>query len=237
MARRKETRGSCAYCGREMSKTGLSMHFKTCSARKSAIEGAYQNDGPSLPLYHLLVQDKWSGEFWLHLEMRGNATLQALDDYLRSIWLECCGHLSAFYIGRSRYTQLFDDGWSMGDEQSMDIPIREILNDGMSIKYEYDFGTTSQLTIKVGDIRMGKPITAHPMFLMARNEMPKVSCIECDEEAKWLCMNCLYSEAGCELCDEHSESHPCGMEDYALPLVNSPRRGMCGYTGPASPPY
>ena len=33
------------------------------------------------------------------LEMRGSATLAKLDDYLRAIWLECCGYLSGFTIG------------------------------------------------------------------------------------------------------------------------------------------
>jgi len=39
------------------------------------------------------------------------------------------------------------------------------------------------------------------------------------------------------LCDEHAKTHP--HHDYGDPieLVNSPRIGMCGYTGPADPPY
>jgi len=37
--------------------------------------------------------------------MRGSATLAKLDDYLRAIWLECCGHLSKFTIG----------GWGGGE--------------------------------------------------------------------------------------------------------------------------
>jgi hypothetical protein len=39
------------------------------------------------------------------------------------------------------------------------------------------------------------------------------------------------------LCDAHAATHP--HEDYGEPLalVNSPRSGMCGYEGPADPPY
>jgi len=51
-------------------------------------------------LYHLQVQDDWGGDFWLHLEMPGKATLEDLDYYLRAIWLECCGHLSQFSLKR-----------------------------------------------------------------------------------------------------------------------------------------
>ena len=49
--------------------------------------------GRNQTLYHLQVQDAWDGNYWLHLEMRGSATLEDLDFYLREIWLECCGHL------------------------------------------------------------------------------------------------------------------------------------------------
>ena len=35
-----------------------------------------------------------------------------------------------------------------------------------------------------------------------------------------------------ELCDEHAETHDCGGE-YFLPVVKSPRVGVCGYTGDA----
>ena len=37
------------------------------------------------------------------------------------------------------------------------------------------------------------------------------------------------------LCDEHAEEH----EHYegVMAFVNSPRIGMCGYNGPAEPPY
>ena len=33
----------------------------------------------------LQVLDAYGGDFWLHLEMKGNATLEDLDDYLRAI--------------------------------------------------------------------------------------------------------------------------------------------------------
>jgi hypothetical protein len=39
------------------------------------------------------------------------------------------------------------------------------------------------------------------------------------------------------LCDDHAQEHP--HEEYGepVPLVNSPRVGMCGYVGPAEAPY
>lgn len=39
------------------------------------------------------------------------------------------------------------------------------------------------------------------------------------------------------LCDVHDEDHPHTEYGELPPLVNSPRLGMCGYLGPANPPY
>lgn len=236
MARRIQSRGSCRYCGREMTRSGLAKHLKTCAGRLEAESAA---KGRTQQLYHLQIQDAWDGSYWLHLEMRGNATLEDLDDYLRAIWLECCGHLSAFEIGPYRYTQLFDDGVHIGDERSMDVKIKELFTPGMEIPYAYDFGTTSELVIKVVDEREGKPTTSHPIALMARNNAPEATCMACDKPATWLCTECLYEreDGRCELCDEHAEEHACDDYGGPMPFVNSPRVGMCGYVGPAEPPY
>jgi hypothetical protein len=102
----------------------------------------------------------------------------------------------------------------------------------------YDFGTSSETLIKVVGKRTGKPLTKHPIMLMARNEMPVSTCMECEQTARWLCEECIseHDESGF-LCDEHAKNHP--HDDYGEPieLVNSPRMGMCGYEGPAEPPY
>lgn len=237
MARRKQTRGKCIYCGREMTRSGLIKHLKACPERSQAQAEVESNKERPQPLYHLLVQDAWHGDFWLHLEMRGNATLEDLDYYLRQIWLECCGHLSAFQMGDTRYTQLFDDGMQIGIEKAMDVKVHRLFRPGMSIPYEYDFGSTTGLVIRVVDERRGKPTTSHPIALMARNELQPVSCIECDQPATHICLECMYEDRPCELCDEHAEIHP--HRDYGdpMPLLNSPRTGVCGYEGPAEPPY
>jgi len=73
---------------------------------------------------------------------------------------------------------------------------------------------------------------------MARNEMPDAPCMECERQAAWLCVECQReTDDSGQLCNEHVESHPHDAYGEPLPLVNSPRTGMCGYTGPAEPPY
>ncbi|MEW5958234.1 MAG: hypothetical protein AB1801_10950 [Chloroflexota bacterium] len=227
MPRKKQSRGKCAFCGREMAKGGLSKHLTSCPERQAAITAANQKSGKKDQIYHLQVQDAWGGEYWLHLEMNGSAKLADLDSYLRAIWLECCGHLSQFSVG----------GWS-GDEIPMKSRVAQVFEPGVELTHIYDFGTSSETLVKAVAVREGNPLSRHPIFLMGRNDPPEVPCMECDQPAAWLCLECVYEldESGA-LCDKHAEDHPHDEYGEPMPLVNSPRVGMCGYTGPAEPPY
>ncbi|MBU0702317.1 MAG: hypothetical protein KKC18_00425, partial [Chloroflexi bacterium] len=120
-------------------------HLKTCPQRKEAISEANQGSGERQVLYHLQIQDAWQGDFWLHLEMEGSATLADLDYYLRAIWLECCGHLSRFSVG----------GWG-GSEIPKGRRVEQIFRPGLELVHIYDFGTSSETLIKVVDLRKGK---------------------------------------------------------------------------------
>ena len=227
MASRKLARGNCAFCGRELTRSGMSRHLATCSVRQAAISEANQGSGQVQELYHLQVQDAWGGDYWLHLEMNGSANLDRLDHYLRAIWLECCGHLSHFSIG----------GWE-GRKVAKSAPAKKAFDVGLELGHVYDYGTTSETLIRVESVREGKPLTRHAIMLMARNSLPEMLCAECDAPATWLCMECVieHDEAG-TLCEQHADAHP--HEDYGgpVPIANSPRMGMCGYSGPADPPY
>lgn len=232
-----QTSGACAFCGREMTRSGMARHLRTCTKRQEAQAEAEKSRRRHQKLYHLQVQDAWSGAYWLHLEMRGNATLKDLDFYLREIWLECCGHLSAFEIDGVSYTQLFNDGMGWREERSMNVRVDKLFARGMEIPYEYDFGSTTELVIKVVDEREGKPLTEHPIVLMARNKAFSPTCMICGEPATDLCTECMYAreDERCELCEKHAAEHE--HEEMLLAIVNSPRVGVCGYDGPAEPPY
>ena len=234
---RTQTRGSCVFCSREFAKGGMSRHLQTCSKRQDVQTEADHSKRHRQTLYHLQAQDAWGAGYFLHLEMRGQATLRELDSYLRAIWLECCGHLSAFEIAGVSYDNT-PDPWGESEGLLMGaVKVSSVFRTGLEIAYEYDFGTTSELTIKVVAQREGKPLTEHPIFLMARNNFEQSPCMICGKPATWLCSECIYDredDRG-ELCDEHADGHE--HEDMMLALVNSPRTGMCGYSGPAEPPY
>ncbi|MGH7966010.1 MAG: IS1096 element passenger TnpR family protein [Candidatus Binatia bacterium] len=227
MPRRKQSKAKCTYCGQEFVKSRMTKHLSSCSQRQEAIAKAERKHARDEKLYYLRVQDAWASSFWLDLEVKGSATLQDIDSYLRAIWLECCGHMSQFSIG----------GWE-GNEIDTKRRIHEVFEPGAELTHIYDFGTSSETLIKAIEIREGKPTTRHPIVLMARNEMPEMKCEECDELATWLCHECIYDEekAG-TLCERHAKTHPHENYGEPLPIVNSPRVGMCGYEGPAEPPY
>ncbi|MGZ8216863.1 hypothetical protein [Methylomagnum sp.] len=227
MARAKQTKGICAYCKKDVGKAAASRHFASCPACQAAVAYAEQSKRKSETLYHLRVQASGQPAYWLDLEMRGTAKLSDLDDYLRAIWLECCGHMSQFS----------KDGWG-GGEIAKSRSMENALGGGEELTHIYDFGASSETLIKSVGSRQGKPLTKHPITLLMRNEVPVFECMECQQPATWFCSECVYEheESGL-LCDQHVEGHP--HENYGEPvaLVNSPRMGMCGYEGPAEPPY
>ena len=103
-----------------------------------------------------------------------------------------------------------------------------MLTDRLEFKHDYDFGTTTRLTLRVlGMVKV--PLPAHEIRIVARNDAPEMLC-ECGQPATWVCTECYWDDEGL-LCDKCAEDHECG-EECLLPVVNSPRCGVCGYCGP-----
>jgi len=204
----------------------MATHLGVCQRRREAICSSIQDSDESQPIYHLEVREAWQGDYWLHLEMRGSARFRALDRYLRRIWLECCGHLSRFSVG----------GWD-GDPIPISRRAEDVLQVGCELTHIYDYGTTSMTTVKVVDVRRGRTLTSRAIYLMARNNPPEILCMECECAACWWCHECKCElNASGALCDGHAEGHPHVNYGSLVPVVNSPRTGMCGYIGPADPP-
>jgi hypothetical protein len=224
MPRKPESRGGCAFCGETLLRRGIEKHLAACPQYQQAQSESNQ---PSENIWRIRVQDAYSSDYWLELDMRGSASLTQLDKYLRAIWLECCGHLSEFTLG----------GWG-GRKLAKARKADEAFAPGMVIRHIYDFGTSSETDIRVQDTRHAIPLSKHPITLLARNLPPQFTCQDCGKPATCWCQECVYAEEKPGfLCDEHAEEHP--HEDYGgvMKVVNSPRMGMCGYDGPAEAPY
>jgi len=68
-------------------------------------------------------------------------------------------------------------------------------------------------------------IIYEPIRVLARNNSLEFICEECKDIATHICQRCWK-----DCCDNCLEQHEC--EDYyAMPIVNSPRTGVCGYMG------
>src|SRR6266487_2547212 len=117
----KETyKGICNFCHAEFDKSKMTQHLKHCKQRKAAIEAANAGESEKTKLFHIVVEGRYLPMYWMHLEMPTDATLVDLDSFLRDIWLECCGHLSAFRIGTTDYSSEPEDCSFFGDEQEED---------------------------------------------------------------------------------------------------------------------
>lgn len=226
MARVTST-GRCAFCEATISKSGMTRHLAACRQRPADPPASGGSRGRASRLLHLVVSARYDPMFWMHLEVSSYATLDDLDAFLRDTWLECCGHLSAFRLGgRSFSADPVDGMWGTEDEPTT-IKLGKLLSPGQTLAYEYDFGSTTELVIRVVGERPARP--TQPIAVLARNDQPEIACISCERPATLLCSECNL-EGDAWLCDRCASSHECG-EEMLLPVVNSPRMGVCGYSG------
>jgi hypothetical protein len=217
-------RGICSYCGEEIVKQSIGKHLDKCAKRQTKIA---ESVGTVETLVYLRAECAWDKKFFIDLEVRGSAKLIDLDEYLRAIWLECCGHMSEFRYERRE------------NKISMSRKVDTLFEIHKTATHIYDMGTTSETLLTEMSVRQGVPTTENPIVLLARNKIPEVECEDCEETANWLCIECLYENSEpTYLCNDCVEPHG-HTEEYGPPifLVNSPRLGMCGYDGPAVPPY
>ena len=212
--------GICQLCQGKFTKNTITRHLQRCLADHESGRGEEHK------LFHLAVD---AGPYWLQVEMPGAHTFADLDGFLRRIWLECCGHMSQFLLQPALLKRLgVKQEWDFGDtfpgEELMDYEIAQVLEPKLAFGYEYDMGSTTSLRLKVAGIRLGKWAGKERVRLLARNLPPEILCAECGKPARSI--------------DTESDTFHCaacaaeaGDDEYCLPVVNSPRMGVCGYVG------
>ncbi|MDR1544508.1 MAG: hypothetical protein LBS50_08930 [Prevotellaceae bacterium] len=104
---------------------------------------------------------------------------------------------------------------------------------GLKLEYEYDFGSSTELLLTVVE---EYPVKAdEKIVLLSRNEPLEWLCDTCQKEPAT--QICTVHDWGNEsqFCDKCAEKHAKKCKDFeeyaAMPIVNSPRMGVCGYTG------
>lgn len=210
-----KTNGICTTCNESIAKRSALKHVDSCFLANNDTKSKENrtfvirvNDGP--------------GIFWIYIAVPVTDTLEDLDWYIKKLWLECCGHMSMFEIGENCYNAYPEPGHG---DKSMDVPLNKVFEPGATAKYEYDFGTPTELVFEV--VREYSSKTKDDSIkLLMRNEMPKVMCQACEDQAAFICSYCQMPS--CKKCRKKDE---CGDMDSFLPFVNSPRTGQCGYGG------
>ena len=199
--RTPQTEGNCYLCGKTFKKSSMTTHLK----KEVFPEGNEQ-------LCNLLkVEDQVDKRYWLYLDIPTTSSLSSLDRFLRNIWLECCGHMSQFYI----------PGYDViGKTQKLgEMP------KGAKLCYDYDFGSTTSLVITcMGQIT--RPAQRSAVRLLARNVPLTFPCCVCGKDADVVNAAVYPHTFYCEACGEKHEE-----DAYFLPVTNSPRMGECGYCG------
>ena len=210
-----KSEGRCLFCGQLYDKRSIGKHLDTHLAQE-----ATKATAPKTLAFHVRVE---AAEMFLELLVDANTTLSKVDHFLRAIWLECCGHMSAFQF-KGDYDE---DGIPMSRK------VGKVFTTGTVLDYEYDFGSTTRLTIKVG---ASFPVAVpNGIQLLSRNEPLRIMCHVCTAKpATQICSIHMYEGTGF-FCDDCAEKHTKECEDFAdyaeMPVVNSPRMGECAYDG------
>jgi hypothetical protein len=153
-------------------------------------------------------------EYWLYFDAPLTAALEDLDSFLRKIWLECCGHMSAFYVMRRE----------LGKKRRLSE-----FSPGESLRYEYDFGQTTELSLAFLH-ESARPPQEEAVRLLARNQAAVYSCASCGADASLVCSECMWDKENPFYCPDCAKEDALHL-DYILPVTNSPRNGICSYRG------
>ncbi|MDO8841545.1 MAG: hypothetical protein Q7J09_09735 [Methanocalculus sp.] len=173
----------------------------------------------------VMFQGRYKPEYWIILLIKKDATLKSIDRTLRDLWLECCDHLSLFTICGHRFRSGQD--WD-GEDDQMDVKINRIFAVGLTGEHIYDFGSTTYLTFKVLDLVLYEPRGLNGIELIAQNDQPDIRCSVCGQKATLIWPEYTSDEFFfCQECFEERDYD----EEMSLPVVNSPRSGVCGYCG------
>ena len=219
--------GKCYVCQKTFVKKVMTKHLQSCIKRNNTIEAASsQKNIKKVKYFHIVAEGKdYLSDYWLHIKASAAATLEELDNLLREIWLECCGHLSLFRIDNEEYFSEPDEDW---EQEGMNVKLNNVLSLNKKFYHEYDFGSTTYLKLKVVAESYDE-LKGSNIEVIARNDQPPIICSYCDKLATKICTECLWSGEGW-LCDDCAKNHKCSEEMF-LPVVNSSRTGICGYTG------
>lgn len=245
-----KSEGKCNFCDKTISKVAINRHLQ-----KHLTDKSVQNKPGKSFLLKIEQNPRWGATpYFLSLWIDGETTMEALDAFLREMWLECCGHMSAFRNPANKRNHggmmeimdayaLLDEGRVDEYEMAMEelkgeIPFsrkaKMVFYKDLKLQYRYDFGSTTELQLTV--VNEYPMRTDQDILLLSRNEPLELWCDECGKSpAAVLCSVCYGYEDEAVFCSKCAKVHAKSCEDFdeygTMPIVNSPRMGVCGYDG------
>lgn len=137
---------------------------------------------------------------------------------------------------RERYfqSQVLEALLEMVEDRSLDVSLEKVLKVGQKFSYEYDFGSSTDLTLKVLSEREGtiqnQDEDEETIEIIARNLEPVILCKMCGKPAKFVIGGYFNVEENA-FCSKKCVKKSGEDAEMLLPVVNSPRVGVCAYTG------
>jgi hypothetical protein len=211
--------GICTHCYEEVPKNIniLRSHLKKCK------EIPAENRKFETLFSLLKIQYKFNSDFWMVIFIKNSVTLWELEDFLLDIWLRCCEHESDFII-KNRAIEF-------------DLTISNLSEKYSEFEYIYDYGNTSYLHLSF--IKTDKEYLSEKsdIKILFRNKPIVHKCSECDKPAVCFCWQCNAECSPSLFCEIHRDNHEIQRKDddeehSTFELSNTPRGGMCCYTGP-----
>lgn len=229
-----KTKANCRACNKKVAASGSKKHITQCAKVQTFLESK-ENLTPG---FLLKVVDYFAPDvYWMYITAPKNMNLDQLDVFLRKLWLECCGHLSQFDLTADKtrgYSSLEPDDFMHNFEGGsvLDVGskkkhrlIGDVTQVGDTFSYTYDMGSSTMLKFQtISEI----DCPADRFIIVMRNENPAATCGLCEQPAEVMCSYCDHA-----LCEECKTSNHSCKNAFLLPLVNSPRAGVCGYDGPS----
>ncbi|MBK7603819.1 MAG: hypothetical protein IPI15_09585 [Saprospiraceae bacterium] len=242
--------GTCLYCNETLGQKELKTHLN----KHIAVLDEDKNTNDKLSFLIKVTGEYKDDPHFLYLLVDGDTEFDLLDSFLREIWLECCGHMSSFSLNKKDISQFNfdkyldldsnaneededgdDDYYGSSDlfpgEIPFNVPVKDVLIKGRKLSYTYDYGSTTSLNIITEYVY--KAERKEFIELLSRNKDFNYRCDVCKETAFLICTFHSYSDQGlfCMKCAKKHKKTCSDFSDFEMPIVNSPRMGVCAYSG------
>ena len=249
--------GQCQLCARSFRKSGMTSHLRRCLTRPGSAAPAPPVPAIHLmvedvvrPEYwlHLAVAagaalqdlDTWLRHAWLeccyHLsEFRFGQERYAYEPFGDYYQQKDQEYASSGDGKNNVITAILD---FIGDIKSndMNVAVAQMAPPGARFRYDYDFGATTELTLRsIAEIEVAITPGDCGVILLARNDPPPFACVFCGQPATWVTPSpedwIAMTTGVCDQCLPRLDCAPHPGSNWRLPIINSPRYGVCGYDG------